>query len=227
MLDGLRSLAPGVDVLDGRQRFAGLEMGARMTILRLDGGLLVYSPLGVDPAGWSELGEARWVIAPNLFHHLYVGPWLEAGLEGWAAPKLPDKRSDLSFHGVVESGSGVFGPQVEVMTMRCFSMTNEVVLLHRPSRTLVVTDLVFNIAATAPWLTRAAMWCMCGYPGCRTTLLERIGFDRAVAREELATIAGWDFDRIIMAHGEVIETNGKRALLDAFAWLGLRSLGPA
>lgn len=214
-------------MLDGRQRFAGLEMGARMTVVGLEDGLLVYSPLAVDPAGIAALGEARWVIAPNLFHHLYVGPWIEAGLEGWAAPGLPEKRSDLSFRGVVESESGVFGPEIEVMAMRCFSMSNEVVLLHRPSRTLIVSDLVFNIASTAPWMTRAAMWCLCGYPGCKTTLLERIGFNRSIAREELAAIAAWDFDRIVMAHGDVIETGGKQALLGAFRWLGLETSKPA
>lgn len=92
-------------------------------------------------------------------------------------------------------------------------------MLHRPSKTLVVSDLVFNFGPTAPWITRAAMRGLLGHPGCRTTLIERLGMHRAAARREIATLAEWDFDRIIMAHGEVIEREGRAVLLGAFDWL--------
>ena len=215
----LRRLAPGVHVLEAPQRFLGLELGTRMTVLDLGGQLLIHSPVAVPLSVVESLGEPRWVLAPNLMHHLYVGPWLDAGLEGWAAPGLPDKRPDLRFEGVIDGARHPFGPDVATHALRSFGITNEVLVLHRPSRTLVVTDLVFNIAPTAPWLTRAGMRCVGGYPGCRVTLLERFGMNRAAAREDLAVIAGWDFDRLILAHGEVIEEGGKRALLEAFRWL--------
>lgn len=215
----LRPLAPDVHVLEAPQTFFGLEMGARMTVLSLDGGLLVHAPLGVDPAVLSSLGEPRWVLAPNKLHHLYAGPWLEAGLEGWAAPGLPEKRPDLAFHGTVGPDDQPFGPDVQLFPLACFPFSNEVVVYHRPSRTLVVTDLVFNLAPTMPLSTRAAMWCACGYPGCRTTLLEQALMKRDVARRELKALLALDFDRLIMSHGEVIETGGRQALAGAFRWL--------
>jgi hypothetical protein len=218
--DGINEVAAGVHTVDRPQRYNGIEVGARMTVLQLDDGLLIHSPVDVDPTRVEHLGEPRWVLAPNLLHHLYVGPWADAGLEAWAAPGLPEKRTDIEFDGVIDSQSHPFGSEVEVLPMRAFPMTNEVVVLHRPSRTLIVSDLVFNFTKTAPWLTRAAMWCLCGYPGCSTTLLERFGMDRDIARLEVERIAEWDFDRLIMAHGEVIETGGKAALLEAFGWTG-------
>ncbi len=221
----LRKIAPGVHVAEAPQRFGGVELGARMTVLELDGGLLVHSPLAVDPGQIADevgtLGEPRWALAPNKFHHLYVGPWIDAGLEGWAAPGLPEKRPDVSFEGIVETGAQHFGDELEVLTLTCFDLSNEVVLLHKPSRTLVATDLVFHFTKTAPWTTRAALWCIGGYPGCRTTVLERLKMKRDRARVEIGTIAGWDFDRIVMAHGEVVETGGRDALRHAFEWLDL------
>jgi len=217
----LRPVTPGVHALEARQRFMGIEVGTRMTVLELDGGLLVHSPVAVDPAIVAPLGEPRWVLAPNLLHHLYVGPWAEAGLEPWAAPGLVEKRPDLAFAGTANAEGHPFGPDLDVLPLKCFGMTNEVVILHRPSRTLVVSDLVYNFTTAAPWLTKAAMWCLGGYPGCRTSLIERIGFRRAVAREELRVLADWDFDRLIMAHGEIVETGAKDALLRAFHWLSL------
>jgi len=215
----LRALAPGIHVAEAGQRFMGLELGARMTVLELAGGLLVHSPIALDPAALESLGQPRWVLAPNLLHHLYVGPWIDAGLEAWAAPGLPAKRSDLEFDGVIEPGTSAFGDELELLPLRCFPASNEVVVLHRPSRTLVVCDLVFNISSAAPWSTRALMRVLGGYPGCRTTIVERLGMRRDLARRELEHIAGWDFDRLIMAHGEIIETGAKAALRDAFAWL--------
>ena len=216
----MRALAPGVHVTEAPQRFFGLEVGARMTVLETSGGLLVHSPLPVDPAALAPLGTPRWVVAPNLLHHLYVGPWIAAGVEAWAPVGLAAKRPDLSFAGVLDTAGAPFGDEVAVFPLRCFAFTNEVVLLHRPSRTLVVTDLVFNLSPTAPWPTRAAFACLGGYPGCRTTLLERVGFDRAVARREIGLLLEQDFDRLILAHGDVVETGGREALAGALGWLG-------
>ncbi|MGH1341526.1 MAG: hypothetical protein ACRBN8_08245 [Nannocystales bacterium] len=221
MMSSLNTIAPGVHVLDAPQRFLGLELGTRMTVLELGEGLLVHSPVAVPPSVVENIGTPRWAVAPNLFHHMYIGPWIDAGLDGWGAPGLPDKRSDVRFEGVLSSGTRPFGDEVETYVLRCFSMTNEVVLLHKPSRTLLVSDLVFNISRNAPWMTRMAMRCAGGYPGCSVTILEKIGMRRDLAREDLAKIANWDFDRIVMAHGDVVETGGKQALLHAFRWLSL------
>ncbi|CAM2005524.1 hypothetical protein [Acanthopleuribacter pedis] len=201
-------------------RFLGVEVGARMTVLQLDGGLL-YSPIDVDEQAVTALGKPRWVVAPNKLHHLFAGPWLERGLEGWAAPGLAEKRSDLNFVGTLDRGEHPFGDAVETLTLTCFPMTNEVVLFHRPSRTLVVTDFVFNFAPTAPWFTRFAMRGAGCYPGCRASHLERALMKRDVARRELATMLRWDFERIIPAHGEVVTGDARRALVDAYHWLGV------
>ncbi len=215
----LRSIAPGVHVCEARQRFLGLSVGARMTVLELNGGLMVHSPIAVDPNTVGSIGRPGWVLAPNLLHHLYVGPWIDAGFEGWACPGLSSKRPDLRFAGEVSSDGHPFGDELRVLPLASFPLTNEVVVLHRPSRTLIVCDLVFNFSSTAPWFTRTVMRCLGGYPGCRTTLVEQWGMRRAVARQELNTILEWDFDRIIVAHGCIVESNAKQALRAAFRWL--------
>ncbi len=217
----MQKLADGVHIVDAPQRFLGTEVGARMTVLETDEGLLVHSPVDVDPGTVSTAGSPRWVVAPNKLHHLYVGPWLEADIEGWAAPGLPEKRRDLAFAGVLDGETQPFGDAIAVFPLRAFALTNEVVLLHRPSRTLIVSDLVFHFTPRAPWATRAAMTLLGGYPGCCTTVLERVGFHRPTARQELGALLEEDFDRLIMAHGEVIETGGREALRGAMRWLGL------
>lgn len=206
---------------DAPLRFFGIEIGCRMTVIDIDGDLLLHSPIDLDPARLAPLGRPRWLLAPNRMHHLQAGAWLDRGLEGFAAPGLAEKRPDLTFHHVVEEPCEPLGDAVRFIPLRCFSLTNEVVLLHRPSRTLVVTDLVFHFTAEDPWSTRAAMFCSGAYPGCRASVLERVGMKRDVAREEIRGLLELDFDRLVPSHGAVIESGGKDALREAYRWLGI------
>ncbi|MBX2802159.1 MAG: DUF4336 domain-containing protein [Myxococcales bacterium] len=217
----MRCIAPGVHVVDRPLQFLGLEIGARMTVLELGEGLLLHSPVDVDADALAEIGAPRWALAPNKLHHLFAKPWADAGVETWAAPGLPQKRTDVSFAGVVDSGTHPFGPEVHVLTLQSFSLTNEVVLFHEPSKTLVVTDLLFNFQPTDPWLTRVAMRCACAYPGTEVSLLERFGMKRSVAREEIGAILDWPFERIVMSHGAVVERDAKERFAHAYRWLGL------
>lgn len=216
----MRQIAPGVHVAERPLRFLGLEIGARMTVLELDDGLLLHSPIDVEPEVLAPLGEARFALAPNKLHHLFVDRWAEAGVETWAADGLAAKKPHVPFAGVPRTGTHPFGPGVEVVALECFPFTNEVVLFHERSKTLVVTDLVFNIPTSAPWPTRAAMWCACCYPGVETSLLERVGMKRDLARREISALLAFDFERIVLSHGELVEHDAKARFAHAYRWLG-------
>jgi hypothetical protein len=215
----MRQITPDIHVFDRPLRFYGIELGTRMTVIKLSDGLLIHSPIDVPPDSLSELGEPRYVLAPNKFHHLFVAPWVEAGIEGWAAPGLMEKRKDVSFKGVVETGTNPFGPEIEVFTLSCFPLTNEVVLYHKPSKTLILTDLLINLPPTSPWLTRVAMRFAYAYPGAKASLFERIGMNRKKAREDIRAILEFPFERIILAHGDIIETGAREAFVNAYQWL--------
>ena len=44
--------------------------------------------------------------------------------------------------------------------------------------------------------------------------------DRAAARRSLDALLGHDFDRLVIAHGDVIARDGKAALRQTFEFLG-------
>ena len=203
-------------------RFLGMQLGTRMTVVRFGEELLLHSPVAPDDAlrdALAELGHVRWVVGPNKFHHLYLGPWMALGAEGWAVESLHRKRSELAFAGVVGQGSP-WPEALDTHALSCIPFSDEAVFLHRPSRTLVVSDLLFNLTADAPWLTRAMMWAGGGYPGICCTTLERVMMKRAAARTDRARLLAWDFDRVVLAHGALVEEGGHDALHQAYAWLG-------
>ena len=78
----LKPFAEHVWTESRRAKFLGVETGTRMTVVRLsDGGLFVHSPVALDLETRREvdaLGEVRAVVAPSVFHHLFVGEWMAA-----------------------------------------------------------------------------------------------------------------------------------------------------
>jgi hypothetical protein len=43
--------------------------------------------------------------------------------------------------------------------------------------------------------------------------------DKQAARRSVAAILEWDFDRVVVSHGQVLETGGHEQFRAAFAWL--------
>jgi hypothetical protein len=76
-----------------------------------------------------------------------------------------------------------------------FPLANEVVFFHRPSATLIATDLAFNVRARSPLLTRLAF------------------------RRSLERVLEWPFERIVVAHGEISEHAGREELIRGYSWL--------
>jgi hypothetical protein len=220
-------LAPELWTAERPQRFYGLEVGTRMSVIRLaDGSLLLHSPVALDAELRRELdslGRVRFAVAPNRVHHLYAGGVARAYPEArlWVGPGLERKRPDLAIAGVLgDEAPPEWRGQVDQVFFRGRPFENEVVFLHRGSRTLLLCDLAFNFGPRAHPLTRLAMRLIGSYgrfgPSRLDPLLIR---DRRAARASLERILAWDFDRIAVAHGDVLETGGREALRAGYAWL--------
>jgi len=223
----LRELARDIWIAERPLRFYGLEVGARMTVIRLaDGSLLLHSPLELDPELRGELdsiGRVRFAVAPNRFHHLYAGRVAEAYPEArlWAAPGVERKRPDLEIAGVLgDEAPAEWRDEVHQVFFGGRPFENEIVFLHRASRTLILCDLAFNFGPTAAPFTRLLMRLLRGYDRFGPSSLDRILIrDRRAARDSLEHILAWDFDRVVVAHGDVLERGGREALRAGYAWL--------
>jgi hypothetical protein len=223
----LRKLAENLWVEERSQRFYGLEVGARMTVMRLaDGSLLLHSPVSLDPQLRRELdslGAVRYAVAPNRFHHLYAGEVAKAYPEArlWLAPGVERKRPDLEFVDVLgDEAPEEWHDEVAQIFFRGRPFENEVTFLHRPSRTLVLCDLAFNFGPHAPPATRLLLRLVGGYGRFGPTRLDPILIrDRPAARQSFERILAWDFDRVVIAHGEVLEAGGPAALRVGYDWL--------
>jgi len=224
----LREIDTGIWTTEAPQRFLGADVGTRMTVIRLvDGSLFVHSPVHLDDglrAALDTLGPVRHVVAPNRFHHLYAAdyPRIYPEAKLYAAPGLETKRRDLHFDAILSDESpAAWRGEIDQFVFRGFSPLNETVFFHRPSRTVIFTDLVFNLTRGDSTWTRILMTLDGAFGGpavARTFRLLMRTRKRAVM-DSVTRILEWDFDRLIVAHGDVIDRGAKSALRDAYSFL--------
>jgi hypothetical protein len=227
----LTAFGPGIWLADGPElSVAGFAYPTRMAVLQVrPGTLLIWSPVKRTPAleaAVLALGEVRWIVAPNAFHHTFLAEW-QAVLPSatvLGAPGLRDKRRDIGFGpDLGETPVADWTGAVDTATFRGNRLTTEVVLFHRPSATALFCDLLqqFPLGWFRGWRALVARADLMVGPVPQVPRKFRLAFrDKAEARRALAVVQGWPVERVVMAHGRPVDTGGGEVVRQAFAWLG-------
>jgi hypothetical protein len=208
----VKPIAAGVWQVDGPglRMAGGVVMPLSSTVLRLaDRSLLLYSPVKLDDAQAAAIaaeGEVSHIVAPNLFHHLYVSAaaarWPKAAIHG--PPGLAAKRSDVAFSHELRSAS--IDGSVDVELVGGAPRINEVVLFHRPSGALLCADFMFNVTKPANLRTRFAL-SMMGVGGGelkQSRLWRLLARDRAAARASIDRMLSWQITTVVPVHGDAV-----------------------
>lgn len=209
----LRAIADGV--WEGRDELRlplGVRMPARMTVLEEERGLVIVSPIEVDDdlaRAIDDLGPVSTIVAPNLLHHLFlpaaVKRWPDARVLGPGG--LAKKQPGVRFDG---APTNLALPGIDVVAIDGAPSFEEYVLVHRKSRTAVATDLIFNIerARGMTWLVLNLVSGAYGSP--KLSRVWRFATrDRRAFRASIERLLAHDFDRLVVAHGEVVEENAR------------------
>jgi len=202
-----------------------MDFGGRMTVIRLSSGdLFLHSPVRLNNeliAELENLGEVRYLVAPNKFHHMHIGKYLLEfpGAEVWAAPGLPDKRKGLDFKGELTTYIPLeWRGEIEYRLFEGVPFLNEVVFYHPTSKTVLFTDLIFNFSEDENVGVEIFAWLdgVYGRPGVNRLIRWFMIRDREKARDSAQKILSWDFDRVSLTHKDIIETGGKVIVSRAF-----------
>jgi len=232
-----KSLAPNLWIVDQPDFNTGVaKIGTRMTVIKLaSGGLFLHSPTKLDEEtkqALDAIGEVRAVVAPSRAHHLFVGDYIKTwpGAKLYGPPGLVGDiqdfrarigaRRDLKLDAVLsDEPASEWAGEIDQLLFKGATGLNEVVFFHRPSRSVIFTDLVFNVPAD--FKDARIFYTLVGGRGrFGPHRLIRLSIrDRKAARESVAKILEWDFDRVIVTHGDVLESGGKAKFAQAFSYL--------
>ncbi len=220
----LTNITPGVWEAFSDVRFMGMPMNARTTIASLSDGLFVCSPGALNDDLRREidaLGEVRAIVAPNRFHHLFIQDWRTAYPDAsvHVPESLKKKRPDLA--NVHSLGASEIASEIAQQHMAGFPAIDETWFFHRPSGTLIDTDLMHNTHEEPRWYPRMAWRALGSWKKFGPSALERMLIrDREGFAESLEKVLEWDIDRVVVAHGEVLEDSDPKARIRD-SWRGV------
>jgi len=209
--------------------FAGMDIFGRMTIIRLNSGeLWVHDPCQIDAklkSDIDQLGPVSFIIAPGNFHHLFVSDFQQQypKAETFLCPGLEKKRPDLKFDWILGNRPDPrWQSDIDQVLIQGTKFISELAFLHRDSKTLILVDLLENIGDDYPhdtnlwlkfwWKVVFKMW---NNPKAAPEYQMGWG-DKKIVKEGLEKILSWDFERIILAHGNLVETEAKAVLTKAW-----------
>ncbi len=221
----------------------GVHFPTHTAVLRVGGGLLLYSPGPVSDAlaeALAELGPVRWLVAPNAFHHLHVAAaharypqaevWVPPGLSTRAGVALPPHRvigERSPAHDAASEGprpaswDGVLDVAMIRGAHGIGRQLDELCLWHRPTATLVVCDLVFNLHRWRGWQMSMVLRMAGAHKRLAQSRLWRLATtDRAAAAQSVHRVLRWPCRRVVPCHGEVVSgAETHRRLRDALGWM--------
>ena len=227
----LTAVAPGLWSHVHTMRMpGGVRIPARMNIARVgsqDGdGLWVHSPVPIDDALAAEitaLGRVLYVVAPSAYHHMFTGKFAARfpGAKLFAAPGVARKHPELTFEGTLAEGAAPpWSGEIDQIFIEGAPKLSEVVFFHRASRSLLVSDLFFNVTEPETWATGLVLRMMGTYKRFgRSRAWNLYGKDRKLLKASVEKVLDWDFVRVLPGHGVPFETAATHAeTRTAAAW---------
>lgn len=205
----------------------GVDLRRNVTVIRLKSGeLIIHStaPFSAeDIHAIHEMGTPAWLVDAMLHHDTYAH-------EGRVSfPDIP-YLAPLGFSAHAGFATIPLLPppeawkdEVDVLELQGMTGFQEHVFFHRASRTLIVADLMFNFGQDEPWWKEWLLkLAVTGdhNPGMSRAFKLAIT-DEAQFKSSVAGILAWDFDRVIVGHGEMIESGGKDMLISMLHQAGL------
>ncbi|WP_394646820.1 DUF4336 domain-containing protein [uncultured Sphingomonas sp.] len=231
-LEVLKPFAEGVWIVDSGPMIAsGLSLPIRMTVMRLpDRSLMLHSPTRFTPAlaaSLAELGVVRHLIAPNIAHWTRLPAWQRAYPQAtlWAAPGLAERaqvqRAGLRIDRELDTTAPVeWADTVDQGLIAGAAGFTEVWFHHRPSRTLVLTDVVQHMEPERlPPITALIARLSGGATGTTPRYLRPVlRFGGRDLRAAVATLIALSPTRVVFAHGRPFTEDATTQLRRALAW---------
>lgn len=211
----LENIAEGMFTFKYPITEAGLRYMSTMTIIKLNGGgLWVHSPAEPKEELIEEmhsLGSVRFLVTPNNIHtnwSVQTKKFFPDAIH-CASSRLMNKRSDLSID--IELNKVKWPTDIDQVFIKGIGILDETVFLHKPSGSLIVTDLCYNWdARDINWIWRGYLNLVSGWKplSSMNVFLDNVDDEKAL-QSSLKQVLDWDFDQVHLCHTRPVLKGGK------------------
>ena len=208
------------------RRMPLMQLPCRTVVMQLQSARVLFSPASTLTAQHlRDAGAVTDIVGPSLLH-LEGGPAAVAAHPSarlWG-PKGAVKKQPGHEWAVLGMEPWPFEGELAHVALEGMPTVRESVFLHRASGSLLVTDLAFHIdqpRGFGPWLLLSLFGTHGRFGVSR--LFARMVKDKAAFERSLDAVLALDFDRLVPAHGTVVESGAKAALRAALRERGFRA----
>ncbi|MDQ3197592.1 MAG: hypothetical protein M3Q46_00130 [Verrucomicrobiota bacterium] len=205
----------------------GIDFGRNVTLLRLrDGRVIIHSTAPFTPedvATIGRFGQPAWLVDVTLAHDTFA-PAARRAFPAlpYLAPEGFTKTSGIET-GLLFPPPPAWDGEIDVIALDGLWLVREHAFFHRPSRTLVLGDALFQFPPETGGWPRFFVQRIMGLP--RLVGLSRFFRfmirDRALFARSLQNLLALDFEQIVMAHRMPILRDAKSVLGRALRDSGL------
>jgi hypothetical protein len=212
----------------------GADLRRNVSLIRLaNGDLVVHSTAPFTPADVAEItevGRVRWVLDAMLDHDTFS----RAGRESFpdAAFLGPDGFAEKVGHPCrpILPPPKEWGEELQVLRIEGLPAFSEHVFFHQPSRTLIVADLIVNFENVSSLWMKGMLLAGIGSEHCpgASRRLKMAIKDRSAFRASIGRLMAWDFERVVVGHGEPLKDDARERVEAMFAredWLAQPAAG--
>ncbi len=210
----MQQLGENVWILKYPLKLLGLDAGRTVTLIRLRSGQLVIHSTAPfadeDVAKIRGLGPPGWMLDATLFHDSFAAEGKQAFPDAkYLTPPGFAPRSGISSEPLWPAPSEWNG-ELDVLPL-AGTRVGEHFVYHRLSRTLIVCDCLFNFGRRhSLWQRFVVRWLMGLKDGIGMSMFFRLMIrDRAAFKKSIASTLEWEFERIVVGHGEIIATDAR------------------
>lgn len=204
--------------------FGGVRLRARTTVVRLSGGALwVHSPCTPTDeicAALDALGEVRWIVVPNRFHHLQTpataARYPNAAVVGPKSAQARNPRVSLTM-SADDPAYLRATPELTPIQLKGVPFLDETLFFHAASGSLIAADLLVCACARDHWTWRMAARIWGRYEKVRTPPDVRWNTRASTAlAESIAQMRALPLERILVAHADPITDRPIQQLAEAW-----------
>lgn len=192
-----------------------MQLPVTSTALRTSRGVILIAPgkkIAEQAGLLNQFGRVTDIVAPDLLHHLSIHKAQQIFPQAtlWGVDGFRLKRPDVEWNKTLDLRSWTFSDEITLIPINGIPRLNELAFFHQKTKTLVVTDLFFNLLGAKG----IGAWIILGLFGTYRKFGISSFYLRAVQemdafKKSLRDIAALDFETIVMSHGEPVTENAR------------------
>lgn len=217
----------GIWISERKLWFSGVLLRSRMTVVRLaDGRLWIHSASAPTPelcAELDRLGQVRWVVVPNRYHHIHAAAmkarYPEAQVIGPTSATVRNEGLALDVE-LNDARLPALVPELSPVALRGVPFLDETLFFHATTGTLIGADLMMCGCPADHWTWRWTSRVLGQYQRYKAPPDVRWNTRGGpLVRQSLEEIAKLPLARILVAHSDPIEDRPVAQLQEAWRFV--------